>query len=284
MNKRILVLGGTGFIGKALVKKLVKNNAGMIISGSRHPLKRKNVIEKKIDIYNRRSLISICRGSDIVVNCIGQVTDPLEECIRQNSVGMFRLAEAVNISKSRLIHLSTVLVYGSANTVSETSQCHPETPYAAAKYGAECILSSEISQKRLTIVRLSNIYGVGSKGITGYFLREYKKKRMLHFNNDGRLLRWYLHVDDLSRILCKVISNHSMNAVYNLSGPEKFTIKELIQIMKRESGVSWQVRYTKTHSQENIHSISLKKIQKLLPLNYQYSMSDFLREQLQKKV
>ena len=73
---------------------------------------------------------------DIIINCTGQITKPFNICLTLNSDGIENLLESMN-KKARLIHISTVAVYGSSKFCDEKSPLNPESNYATAKAFAE---------------------------------------------------------------------------------------------------------------------------------------------------
>ena len=115
------------------------------------------------------------------------MTKPFNLCIKLNSTGLINLAKVLSNKNSRLIHISSVAVYGSTENCNEDSPLNPETNYATAKAFAEQIILENYNHKYLTILRLSNLYGSNQiKGVFAYLLRSYNSDRKLKFNNDGR--------------------------------------------------------------------------------------------------
>ena len=155
--KRIIVTGGSGFIGSNLVKYLLKKKYFVInldkLSYSAHPhnLKKisrnKNYIFFKIDLNDRKKLIKIFNKykPNGIFNLAAEThvdrsIDGPENFIKSNILGVFSLLEVFKNyskknSKSKLIHISTDEVYGDIlkGRSDENYAYKPSSPYAASK-------------------------------------------------------------------------------------------------------------------------------------------------------
>ena len=94
----------------------------------------------KLDMLDIKDITKKLINFDTIINCVGQITHPFNLCFKLNSIGISNLAKALSGQSARLIHISTVAVYGSAENCNEESPLNPETSYATAKAFAEQIL------------------------------------------------------------------------------------------------------------------------------------------------
>ena len=142
----------------------------------------------KLDLLDINNTTKELFNFDIIINCVGQITYPFNLCLQLNSIGTSNLAKALSGKSARLIHISTVAVYGSSENCNEESPLNPETNYATAKAFAEQILLRNNNKERITILRLSNLYGSNQmKGVFAYLLRSYHSDRNLRFNNNDMI-------------------------------------------------------------------------------------------------
>ena len=174
LTDKIIVLGGSGFLGSHIIKALQKAGIGEVTSGDLQPSSSINCDQLKLDLLDINDTANKLGNYNVIVNCIGQITKPFNLCFTLNSFGIKNLIKALPKKDTRLIHISTVSVYGSADNCNEESLLNPETNYATAKAFAEQILLENYNIKKLTILRLSNLYGTNQKkGVFAYLLKSY---------------------------------------------------------------------------------------------------------------
>ena len=171
MNK-VLILGGSGLLGQSLVQYFINHNF-QVGALSRHCKSKNNrFINYAVDVLNYEKLELVVSQYDFVINCIGQITNPIHECVSINTKGIKNIVEAVKKNGNYLIHLSTVSVYGSSSTVTEETAVEPESVYGSLKYFSEYQISQNLTN--YVILRISNLYGKFQvKGILGYILRSF---------------------------------------------------------------------------------------------------------------
>ena len=225
------------------------------------------------------SLEFVVAQYEIVINCIGQITNPIHECISLNTKGVKNIIDAVKKNGSYLIHLSTVSVYGSSSTVTEESFVNPESVYGSSKYFAEYQISQNLTN--YAILRISNLYGKGQiKGILGYILKNFRNnEKALFFNNNGSLKRYYLHIDDLNPIV-KLILDKRIKGVYNVIGGDFLTIKQLVSLCERVFDYCFDVQYEIQQPIENIDKVDDSKLRKQVNYFLQHDIEGYLRGEL----
>ena len=278
MNDNIIVLGGSGFLGKNIIKYLSKAGHRNITCGSLTKSKFPKVKCVKVNILNHSSLEGVCKPYNIIVNSTGQVTNPINTCYQLNTKGISNIVKVAKKYNSKVIHISTVSVYGTTKSASERSTINPETPYAACKGFAEYLLNNSLPENGKIIIRPSNLYGVGTKGLFNNLHKSYISDRKLFFNSE-KLLRYFLHVEDCAENIVKLLTKKRVEGTYNLIGNEKYTIKNLIKILENETGVKFEVKYENVTPPENIDNISDKKIKKEINVTYKHNVRAYFRQQ-----
>jgi nucleoside-diphosphate-sugar epimerase len=285
MNKNILILGGTGFLGKEIAKSLLNEKKFKVYIGDINPSEIENVHYVFTDIFDFNNLDKVLSNIDIVINCTGQITNPIHSCLKQNSIGINNIIDAVNKHAIKLIHLSSVNVYGSSNDdTNEKANLNPENPYSTAKAIAELTIQHRIPSEKYLIIRLSNLFGEEQKkGLISFLLRAYKSnKKKITFNNNGNLRRYYLHYKDASRILVELIhSSDPSKNIFNLIGPQMYTVKELINLFEKKSNKTIPVEYENINPLENLKSINDTYIKNTIHISYNHNLGDFLSSQFE---
>lgn len=274
--KHIAVLGGSGFLGKNLISTWAKEPTYRLIVGDLLPDKNLDIEYKELDLLRIDSVKNVLKGTDLVINLIGQVTRPMEKCLSLNSIGIQNLANSLTPAQ-HLIHISTVSVYGSSEFVDENSMLSPETPYGSAKANAENLLRAALNQNQLTIVRLPNLYGPNQpKGVLAYLLRSHTGDQHLDFDNDGTLLRYYLHTQDCADLL-KSFIDQPTPGIFNFPGEGPYTIHELIQLAEEVLNCSFVSHFREISPPDNISRMSWDRLKDQFAFKLNWTIRDFLK-------
>jgi GDP-4-dehydro-6-deoxy-D-mannose reductase len=150
--RRILITGGTGFVGTHLVRHLQSTPSQIIVVsyGSNASLHEPGIEYRRIDIRNRDEVHSVMREftPDMVyhlaaVSAIGPSWSNPRLTFEVNVLGSFNIFEAaMNLpSPPRILNISTAQVYArSSGPLSENSPLNPENPYAASKAMTELLM------------------------------------------------------------------------------------------------------------------------------------------------
>jgi nucleoside-diphosphate-sugar epimerase len=237
----------------------------------------------RIDILNKSDFNKIRINFDIVINLTGQITNPLDLCFKLNSTGIKNIIDFVKDHRSKLIQISTVLVHGSSKTIINTeSSVRPETPYSSYKAMAEFLIEGLLEPAQFSILRLSNLYGEGQqKGMLSYLLKSIRENDEVFFNNDGTLIRHFLHVDDAAKLITNMVIDFK-KGIYIYSGSEAYSIKDLISILEEISHNSISVKYSKIKPWENISEIDSSNAIKSFGVEKRYSLPEWFKKQINK--
>jgi nucleoside-diphosphate-sugar epimerase len=274
----VLILGASGFLGQALVLRFLSQGY-KVGALSRRPYDSSSNLVKKYyaDILNYNEIDPIISIYDIVVNCTGQITSPINQCLIQNTDGIKNIVKSVKQHNKKLLHISSVSVYGSSSCVNEDSQLNPETVYAGIKCFSECIIDAEL--ENYIILRVSNLYGESqSKGVIHYLTKEYlSNNNILRFDNNGELCRFYLDINDLANIINLIVDKGNIYGVFNVIGPCQLTIKELVSKFESILDCRYNVEYQNRSPLENIEKVDNSKISSIIKLNYQGSVDKYIK-------
>ena len=275
MNK-VLIIGASGLLGQSLVEYFISNNFQVGALSRYCDSEDDRFYNHAVDVLDYESLEFVVEQYDFIINCIGQITNPIHECVSLNTKGIKNIIDAVKKNGNYLIHLSTVSVYGSSLVVTEESALDPESVYGSLKYFSEYQISQNLTN--YVILRISNLYGKPQiKGILGYILRSYhNNEKFLCFNNDGSLKRYYLHIDDLSSIINLILAKR-INGVYNVIGSDFLTIKQLITLSENALNFTFDVQYEAKRPIENIDKIDNSKLKKQVDYSLRYNIEEYLQ-------
>lgn len=176
-DQRVLVTGGSGFIGSHLVKKLRAAGAdvavtvryGNIVKNIRLADCWNNIQVIEADLRNRGALAAIREfAPDVVFHLaayhhVGQSFRQVEECFDVNAKGTANLFDACQDAK-KFIYIATSEVYGHQESVPfiETMDPAPMSPYAITKYAGElyCRMKQRMGgNQSVVLLRPFNAYG-----------------------------------------------------------------------------------------------------------------------------
>tara|TARA_X000001036_G_scaffold422237_2_gene444996 strand:- start:1806 stop:2657 length:852 start_codon:yes stop_codon:yes gene_type:complete len=274
MIKKILVLGGSGYLGSGLVKFLSSQNNYRVTYACRKPNQKLNAEFLFLDILDRSSFKKISNNFDIFINCIGQVTNPFTSCYNLNTLGIKNLIDFIS-SEKRFIQISSVTVYGSSDYVNEESQTKPETEYAKVKLISENLIKQHFND--LIILRLSNLFGgFQKKGFANYAIKTIKSNSQFTFNNDGNLNRSFLHIDDCIKLIFQVIENQKIVGTYNLCGDKIYSIIEILSTLMKDLNLKFDINYSDKKPWENIEFIDDSKIFEVLN-NHKFQKKNIIK-------
>jgi nucleoside-diphosphate-sugar epimerase len=278
-NIKILLIGGNGLLGQCLQDEFKNARFTNVYTCSRENLKTTHHIQGNLlDVAIINQLIAL--KFDLIINLTGQITQPIDACLQLNSVGVENLIQIVQDTPNcKLIHISTVGVYGTCSFADESSAVHPETPYSEAKCIAENSLLSQVNPDNLVIFRVSNLYGEKQlKGVFAYLNNAAQSDLILNFNNDGTLVRFFLHTKDCAAVLVEFIKNHIQNTsgIFNIIGSDRYSLLQLISLFEEIKKLKFTVNLDTSQPYENAMSISDAKIRNLFEYSPKMDIKSYL--------
>jgi len=230
-NKNILLIGGTGFIGSYLTKKLADQGCGQISIIHKNAFKEKDKI-KDVNYYQ----IDASKPTKEYCGIINKVTHIV--LLSQPNIALIKnLAKLINDSNipKRIIYISTLLLYNdSPQPQAENADLAPKSDYEVEKLQEEQCLSGFINSKDelLTIVRLANVYGdIKNKGIINHILSSIFLNKPVIINGDGQSVRDYLYIEDAVNMLQYIINYKQKEKIeiFNVCSSKGYSVNFLIK-------------------------------------------------------
>jgi UDP-glucose 4-epimerase len=263
---RILIVGGGGYIGSALLKHLsAKHRCICFGHGARYAELREK-IEGDVeyvagDLTEPKMLSEVVRGADAVIHAAGTggeadcLADPTRSLLT-HVYGTHLLLEQIRKHEiARFIFTSTIAVYGTYQQrpmpLTEEMDPRPDEFYGALKATAEREI---IDSGRFQIFRLANVYGYGSgmfslsSGVAGKFVQLIAEGKPLTVFGDGAQSIDYVHIDDVCRAYEAALTEpDGRNFILNVGGGTPVSIRDLADIAARaaeaETGRRPEIRY-----------------------------------------
>jgi len=250
----IIVLGGHGFIGSHFVKHAVRAGHRVsvvdLLAAPRHPHGEAFDFHRAgtADLATETDLL---RSADVLVHCAYSTVpatanaDPARD-ITENLIPLVALLEAMDtVGLRRMVYLSSGgAVYGPPRTVPITEE-HPLDPlsaYGVSKVASEKYLGMYAANRELrpTIIRPANPYGVdqGKVGLLGAvttFLNLLAANQAATLWGDGSIIRDFVHIDDVSRLLLAA-AEQDHPGTYNCGSGSGNSLIELIETINTITG------------------------------------------------
>lgn len=258
-KKRILICGGTGFIGERLVKKLLEQGRDInLLAHDKIPsyFKGKNLHIFKGNILDKESLRRSLKETDVVVNLVGSFNKDIYLINVLGSFNLLEVCEESNIKK--IIFISSEAVYGECiGRPNIESDCpRPTTEYGFSKYIAEKAYKfySERYNIPIIILRLSSIYGPGQKigvGVLSSFLDSAFKNQPITIQGDGKQRRDFLYIDDAVNAIIKSINYKTGSfEIFNISGINQTSLLELISLIEKHFCKKIKIKFLGSKKQD----------------------------------
>jgi UDP-glucose 4-epimerase len=235
----ILVTGGAGYVGAALVNQLFSSKEIDSVTVYDN-LSRKNYNfftsfkfeSSKLkfiegDILDTRKLKAALKNIDVVYH-LAALTDKnpsLDSHLFEqvNNWGTSELVNAIEESNvSKLIYLSSTAIYGEGTSVfNEESEPKPVSFYATSKWRGEAQVQRLFSKKKCLILRAGNIYGFSPclrfDSVINKFMFEANFKGRIQIHGNGRQTRPYIHINQVVDTLVRFLTIETDSTVINLS-------------------------------------------------------------------
>ena len=189
MTLTVGVTGGTGFLGKQLIKNLIKEDVN-VISLQRSHKQIATTSTRYFDLSDLSTLNEdLLKGIDVIIHAAALVHDASAEEEKHKSLNSDATSKLFSLSKSvgvkKFIFVSTVGVYGvssSSSILSIDTEINPLTPYAKAKRSSELeLLGDKSSDLAVSVLRLPLVIGKNAPGNYGFLEKISKTKFPLPF-------------------------------------------------------------------------------------------------------
>lgn len=285
MNKRYVVLGADGFIGRNLVIELAKNQQYEIIAMDIYPDLLDNNNHQFLDYDNVEIVAANCYDKEVLRNTINSGdyifhlasrTNPANTDnnpyldLEQNVIPTLHLLEICLKKKiSKFIFPSSGgTVYGNQNIdhLGENIIPQPVSPYGIGKLSIEHYLRyyHEKFGMKYIAYRISNPYGPGQRirgnqGVIPIFIYKIINKLNLDIYGDGTMVRDYLYIDDLVSMIAGSFEKDTMFAEYNLGSGIGVSINEIVSYIEKHSQLKAHIKYVTalpTYVKRNVLDIS----------------------------
>lgn len=250
---KILVTGGTGFIGGYFVPMLVEKGYQVRLIVRDEEKARKqfgDTCEYFIgDVTDKASVKGCCDGIDVVYHLVAKSGNELPskenfELFRKINVGGTEniISECGDIK--RFIYVSSTAAMGLVkdNPISENSKCNPYLPYQVTKYEVEELIREKCKEGFPgIIIRPTKVYGINEREYNYLTLAKLVKKGVFFKIGSGHNYTSNIYVSDFAQALTKLAEAGIIGETYIATANESIDFIELGRIIAEELGVKLRV-------------------------------------------
>lgn len=254
--RKVLVTGGSGFIGSHLVERLLEEECAVTVldnfsTGQRQNLEpfkdAKNLNFFEADVTDFEKIKSIFQEVDWVfhlaalADIVPSIVKPLDY-YRSNVAGTVAVLEASRLAGvKRFVYTASSSCYGVPKTypTSEMAEIQPQYPYALTKYlGEEMALHWNLVYKLPVIsLRLFNVYGprartTGAYGaVFGVFLAQKSAGKPFTVVGDGTQTRDFTFVSDVVEAFLQAAKSSLSGEIFNVGSGNTYSVNHLVELL-----------------------------------------------------
>ena len=229
--RKILVTGGSGFIGSCLVKQLVEKKFNVIVIDKKKP-KNNSVKFIESNLLNLNILKNVTKNVDCIfhlagVSDINKVKKIPVETIRDNVLITTYLLEASRINKiKRFIFASSIYSHGKSGNL-----------YTTSKISSENIIKnfSLLYNLKYTVLRYATAYGTNNRGadVISLFLTKAVQNRTINVHGDGTQTRDFIHAEDIAQCSIKALNRVYENKIITVGNKKRVSICNIAKLIKK---------------------------------------------------
>jgi hypothetical protein len=238
----ILITGGTGFIGSALTKTLIKQGAAVTVL-SRNPAHVARICGEQVKALGNLHELKADDSFDVVINLAGagifdaRWTQARKQLLRDSRIGLtqqlFSAIERMEVKPELLISGSAIGFYGNQADTQLTEQSTPMTDFSQTLCAdwENAALQAQDLGVRVCVIRTGLVLAQGG-GLMQRMLLPFK------LGLGGRLgdgLQWmsWIHREDWIKIALTMMADKAMSGAYNATAPNPVTNREFTQTLAR---------------------------------------------------
>lgn len=241
---RIVIFGGSGFIGSRLVPRLMASGHEVSIADTA-PSQSHPALFSRCDVRDVQAVRESCTGADAIYNLAAVHRDDVRprslyrEVNVDGAANICAAAAAHGIDK--IVFTSSVAIYGfSAGEADEDTEPAPFNDYGKTKLEAEAVFKGWYHARpgrTLTIVRPTVVFGEGNRGNVFTLIDQIRRRRFAMVGA-GDNIKSIAYVENVAAFLQHVLARPPGIDVYNYVDKPDYRTRDLVSTIRRQLGMS----------------------------------------------
>jgi UDP-glucose 4-epimerase len=297
-GRRVLVTGGAGFIGGALVRRLADAGARVTVLDDlftgRPEILPTTVQLVEGSVVDETLVRSLVADASVVFhlaarNIIASTKNPRDD-FATNIGGTLNILLAARETKiDRVVYTGSTSIYGNPRSIpiNEDDVAVTLSPYAVSKLGGEqyCLAFYESYGLPVSIVRYSNVFGIGQRpdnpycGVVAKFFDAAIEGRPIQIHGDGEQTRDYTYVDDaVDATLLAAIRPRAEGEVFNVGTGIETSVNDLAERIGKAVERPVDLIHIDRRDIDNIRRrvVNIEKARRMLRWSPQITLADGL--------
>jgi len=273
MAKKVLVVGGSGFLGSHVADELTEKGYEVTIFDQKKSTwinDNQKFIES--DLLDREHVIKSLEGFNFVIHFagiadIGESKEKPLETIETNIIGTANLLEGCRKNKiERFIFASSVYVFSKYGSF-----------YGKSKQACELLIEEYQNEFNLDYihVRYGSLYGPRAQEWNGLkkYISEIIKNKQIDFSGNGEEKREYIHVKDAAIMTASLLESDEKNIAVNITGHQVISTLDLFKLIFEVLQLEEKINLSKesnvvSHYKISPYSFQPKESKKLVPKKF----------------
>ena len=276
-----LVTGAAGFIGRSIAAELLargKKVRGIdnFVTGKRDNLLGLEAMDFiEADINDAEAVTRACHGVECIFHeaAIPSVPRSIEDPVASNYAGVSGtvqlLVAAKNAKVRRVVYAGSSSVYGNTPTLPKQEQMQPSpiSPYAVTKLAGELYMQSftRVYGLETVVIRYFNVFGPYQdptshySGILAIFTMKMLAGEIPTIYGDGEQSRDFTFIQNVvhgNLLASEAPAERVSGKVFNVATGNRVTLNQTVEILRRATGYTGEVRYAAERSGDVKHSLA----------------------------
>jgi UDP-glucose 4-epimerase len=274
-----VVIGGAGFIGSAIVRRLLEEGASQVVvidnllTGHTRNLDevRPRIDFQNADIRHYEEIAPIVRGADVIFHeaAIPSVPRSIDDPVPSHDVninGTFNVLRAAQEGKvRRVVYAASSSAYGDTEVLPKVEEMtpHPKSPYALQKLVGEyyCNIFSSVFHLETVALRYFNVYGPRQdpsspySGVLSLFMRAILDRKSPTIFGDGEQSRDFTYVEDVAELNLKAAKAPNVaGRMFNGGNGCRISLNQAWALLQKLEGVTLPAKYGPDRAGDVKHS------------------------------
>jgi UDP-glucose 4-epimerase len=276
-----LVTGAAGFIGRSIAAELLargKKVRGIdnFVTGKRDNLLGLEAMDFiEADINDAEAVAKACSGVECIFHeaAIPSVPRSIEDPVASNYAGVSGTVQLLVAAKDakvrRVVYAGSSSVYGNTPTLPKQEQMQPSpiSPYAVTKLAGELYMQSftRVYGLETVVIRYFNVFGPYQdptshySGILAIFTMKMLAGEIPTIYGDGEQSRDFTFIQNVvhgNLLASEAPAERVSGKVFNVATGNRVTLNQTVEILRRATGYTGEVRYAAERSGDVKHSLA----------------------------